>query len=137
MSDKRTKKTEISITLPESGVELNLQPAKIEDFPAPDKLDHNECMRRALVRDPKYFTEANAIAKAIIEAGEQPFSWDLVHNVPMATEAAYDRAVEIYNELRDGKLAGGQRVALLAEMQQITNSGVLLYALERHHGDVE
>lgn len=58
-------------------------------------------------------------------------------SAPKEVEEKYDRAVEIYNELNSARLPGPERAALLAEMQSITNSGVLLYALKRHHYDVE
>lgn len=58
-------------------------------------------------------------------------------SVPKEVEEKYDRAVEIYNELNSARLPGPERATLLAELQTITNSGVLLYALKRHHYDVE
>lgn len=58
-------------------------------------------------------------------------------SVPKEVEEKYDRAVEIYNELNSARLPGPERATLLAELQTITNSGVLLYAIKRHHYDVE
>lgn len=105
--------------------------------------------RSMLERDPSYSKEANDMMNEIAKQKITPFTSPLqpIQNrwedgfvdeaIPKAIEAGYDRAIEIYNELRLAKLSGAERAVLLAEMQSITNSGVLLYALKRHHHDVE